>query len=312
MKSGSIIRRFRGWRDASCIPTTLPFTALPRPHFIGQHLESVCGPSSLPKCLLSHITHTRSLGAMSWSKYLPDDRLKWTEGYNSTPIWPSEPDLAIIREIASSLLMIERARDNVDTLFAVHFLADGARHKIYEVTHPSWTTSYLFRVAIPLDPSLKMESEMATMEFVRRRTTIPVPKPVAWSSSAANPLGFEWCLLEKAPGVELREVWRTMSWEGNLRVVDEIAEIMAQLWDIWMLPISSMKSARSILKVPCPSHHARTGRLGHLPQQASFLHPASTLVHQLIQHSFLVGDATCNPIGDHSGHLGRGFGHYWR
>lgn len=169
---------------------------------------------------------------MSWSKYLPDDRLKWTEGYNSTPIWPSEPDLAIIKQTASSVLISERAGDNVDSLLAVHFLADGARHKIYEVTQPSWTTSYLFRVAIPLDHFLKMESEMATMEFVRRRTTIPVPNPVAWSSSAANPLGFEWCLLEKAPGVELRNVWRTMPWEEKLRVVDQIAGIMVQLWDV--------------------------------------------------------------------------------
>lgn len=169
---------------------------------------------------------------MSWSKYLPDDRLKWTEGYDSTPIWPSEPDLAIIRQTALSVIIDGGVTENLeDHLLAVHFLADGARHKIYEVTHPSWTTSYLFRVAIPLDPYLKMESEMATMEFVRRRTTIPVPKPVAWSSSASNPLGFEWCLLEKAPGLELREVWRTMSWEEKIRVVDQLAEIMAQFWD---------------------------------------------------------------------------------
>ncbi|KAH8759413.1 hypothetical protein F5883DRAFT_681933 [Diaporthe sp. PMI_573] len=138
----------------------------------------------------------------------------------------------MIRQTALSVIIDGGVEENPeDHLLAVHFLADGARHKIYEVTHPSWTTSYLFRVAIPLDPQLKMESEMATMEFVRRRTTIPVPKPVAWSSSASNPLGFEWCLLEKAPGLELREVWRTMPWEGKLRVVDQIAGIMAQLWD---------------------------------------------------------------------------------
>lgn len=168
---------------------------------------------------------------MSWSKYLPDDRLKWTEGYNSTPIWPSEPDIAVIRQTASSVLIGEGVESSAENLPAVEFLADGARHKIYEITHPSWTTSYLFRVAVPLDPSLKMESEMATMEFIRRRTTIPVPKPVAWNSSASNPLGFEWCLLEKAPGVELREVWRTIPWEEKLRLVDRMAGIMAQLWD---------------------------------------------------------------------------------
>lgn len=168
---------------------------------------------------------------MSWSTYLPDDRLRWTEGHDSTPIWPSEPDLEIIRQTALSVIIdggVEEKRK--DDLIAVDFLADGARHKIYQVTNPSWTASYLLRVAVPLDARLKMESEMATMEFVRRRTKIPVPKPVAWSSSASNPLGFEWCLLENAPGVELRQVWRKMPWEGKLRVVDQLAGIMSQLW----------------------------------------------------------------------------------
>ncbi|ROW14032.1 hypothetical protein VPNG_04066 [Cytospora leucostoma] len=165
---------------------------------------------------------------MSWTRYLPTDRLRWTRGYDASPIWPSDPDPTILKNIAASLFA--DASGQPDESLQVKFLADGARHKVYDVTRSSDEANYLLRVAIPLDPHFKLESEMATMEAVRRATSIPVPRPVAWSSSADNELGYEWCLVEKIPGVELREVWRKIPWDKKLDVVDQVAHIMAQLW----------------------------------------------------------------------------------
>ncbi|ETS84199.1 hypothetical protein PFICI_02224 [Pestalotiopsis fici W106-1] len=161
---------------------------------------------------------------MSWSQYLPQDRIKWTGGYWTHPIWPSEPDVAVIKDIVASVL----PEKEID--FSVQFLADGARHKVYDVSHSSWSKTYLFRVAIPLDPRLKTESEMATLVFLGQRTTIPVPKPIAWSSSAEGKLGYEWALVEKIPGVELGEVWRKMPWEKKIEITETIAEFLVQLW----------------------------------------------------------------------------------
>lgn len=112
----------------------------------------------------------------------------------------------------------------------VEFLADGAHHKVYDVKHPEWSTPLVIRVAIPLDPSFKMKSEMATLAFLRERTTIPVPRCVAWGLAADTELGYDWCLMEKLPGVELRHVWREIPLEKKLELVDRLAQILSQLW----------------------------------------------------------------------------------
>ncbi|KAM7208216.1 hypothetical protein V8F20_001496 [Naviculisporaceae sp. PSN 640] len=164
-----------------------------------------------------------------WEKYLPETRVKWEPYRHGCPIWPSDPDLDAVKEILASELLDSDRKD--DSEMDVKFLADGASHKVYEADHPSWTSTYLLRVAIAVDPCLKTESEMATLEFLRQKTSIPVPKVIAWSSSADNKLGYEWSIMEKVPGVELRTIWYTMPWDKKVNLVRKLAMYMAQLWD---------------------------------------------------------------------------------
>jgi len=171
----------------------------------------------------------------SWLRYLPDNRVKWTSGYSSYPVWASEPDLSAIKEIFISELSgnfdepTKALSDDPD--LHVRFLADGAHHKIYEATHPSWQTAYLLRVAVPIDPCLKLESEMATLAYLRQKAKLPVSKPISWSSRMDEKLGYEWSLVEKIPGVELRDVWRQVPWEKKVAIVEEMASFMTRLWD---------------------------------------------------------------------------------
>ncbi|OIW29069.1 hypothetical protein CONLIGDRAFT_645208 [Coniochaeta ligniaria NRRL 30616] len=167
---------------------------------------------------------------MSWSRYLPDDRIKWTTNWKEDPIWPSEPKISVIEKIVRSTLSRLGDGGQAKDDFSVEFLAHGDHHKVYEVKDPSWPISYVFRVAIPIDPRLKLESEMATIQFLRQNTKIPTARPIAWNSSAENELGYEWCLMEKVPGVELRKVWHQMPWEKKLDLVDELAVVHTQLW----------------------------------------------------------------------------------
>ncbi|KEZ46250.1 hypothetical protein SAPIO_CDS1147 [Scedosporium apiospermum] len=180
-----------------------------------------------------------------WQMYLPEDRLKWTQTADPSPIWPFEPDVDIIRNIVQSSIPTEG--DDPGDQIRCDFLADGAHHKIYNVTHPSWTTPYLFRVAIPVDPKLKLESEMATLQFLRQHTSIPVPRPIRWCSTRTvdNKLGYEWAILEKLPGVELRKVWRKVPWEKKLVLIENLAKFRTQIWD------SSLKFSKigSIYKI---------------------------------------------------------------
>nr|POF20617.1 altered inheritance of mitochondria protein 9, mitochondrial [Quercus suber] len=49
------------------------------------------------------------------------------------------------------------------------------------------------------------------MDYARNVLGIPVPNVYAWSSSTDNPVGAEYILMEKCPGVELHKVWDTIT-----------------------------------------------------------------------------------------------------
>ncbi|KAF1345916.1 hypothetical protein BDV97DRAFT_392240 [Delphinella strobiligena] len=76
----------------------------------------------------------------------------------------------------------------------------GGFNQLFNVTFndPS-TQQLLFRIAIGEKREDKVNSEVATMEYVRRKTTIPVPKVYAYDSSCNNPIGspFEYVQAER-------------------------------------------------------------------------------------------------------------------
>ncbi|KAH7318669.1 hypothetical protein B0I35DRAFT_409522 [Stachybotrys elegans] len=224
---------------------------------------------------------------MSWSKYLPADRVQWTLGYDSYPVWPSEPDLAAIKGMFVSQLPGENS-EHLD--ISIRYLADGAHHKIYEATHSSWPTAYLLRIAVPLDPCLKMESEMATLEYLRCQTTLPVARPIAWSSTVDERLGYEWCLVEKIPGVELREVWRLVPWEKKVDIVKSMATFMSQLWD----PATKFPQIGSIyLSTTLQQQQQQQQSHGHSKpgRPASNVSPRRVTMDESQQVGFFIGPA---------------------
>ncbi|KAH7087483.1 kinase-like domain-containing protein [Paraphoma chrysanthemicola] len=67
-------------------------------------------------------------------------------------------------------------------------------------------------------------SEVATMDFARNVLQTPTPRILAWSPRAqANPVGAEYIIMEKAPGVELETFWPTLSIQERLAVVKAMA-----------------------------------------------------------------------------------------
>ena len=57
-------------------------------------------------------------------------------------------------------------------------------------------------------PFFTTASEVATLEFAREVLGIRVPRVFAWSANAsANPVGAEYIIMEKIPGVESRHRW---------------------------------------------------------------------------------------------------------
>lgn len=143
------------------------------------------------------------------------------------PTWPREPDIEAARKLAIAYLP---AADFADA--EIGPFARGAFHRLFIISSSRVRTQYLMRVAIPVDPFFKTESEVATMEYVRERSSLPVPRVVAFASTASNPLGFEWILMERADGVPLDQVWDNMPLDAKTRLTDDFAHRMKQLLDI--------------------------------------------------------------------------------
>ena len=158
--------------------------------------------------------------------------LKFTGGYHaSSAIWPSEPDITVIKSLASRHL----ASELPDTLdldqIQIQFFAQGSFNKLYSISYSGHSTDYLLRVALPIVPYHRIENEAAVLSYLKGTTSIPIARVIAYESSAATDFGFEWILLEKLEGVALYDVWRKITWESKLQIIAALASLLGQLRD---------------------------------------------------------------------------------
>lgn len=153
------------------------------------------------------------------------DGLEWVNEsiWGLEPRWTREPDISKVESIARKHLKLDPSSS-----CTVKFYAEGIFNKLYKVETEA--ESSLMRVTLPVDPFHKTNSEVATIQFVRENTTIPVPEIFAFDDSAENELGFEWILMEMLPGVELRQRWRKLSMVAKQDLVKQIAEYQSQLF----------------------------------------------------------------------------------
>ncbi|KAK6815613.1 hypothetical protein PG987_016617 [Apiospora arundinis] len=88
---------------------------------------------------------------------------------------------------------------------------------------------YVLRVCLPVYPWYKVEAEVATIQFVRERTTIPAPPVYVYDSSSGNALGYEWILMGKVSGEPFLNVRDSFSLEELKSVAQTVAEWSDQL-----------------------------------------------------------------------------------
>lgn len=157
--------------------------------------------------------------------------LRWTWYQGHTPVWPQEPDIAAVKSLARQHLQSEIPTAIEEDLLDVSFFAEGGFNKLYEITYHDHQPSYLLRVALPVDPYLKTESEVATIAFLRAQTSMPAPRIIAWQSNRNGELGFEWILMEKIQGVPMCDVWRKIPWERKLVLVEVLAGFIKEMQD---------------------------------------------------------------------------------
>ncbi|KAK4231911.1 altered inheritance of mitochondria protein 9, mitochondrial [Podospora fimiseda] len=130
---------------------------------------------------------------------LPRDGLTWDD-FNPwvglTPQWTREPSLPAIESIA------RRALGN-PSFCKAKFFSSGAFNKLYLITTPYSTPSYLLCVSLPVDPLHKVQGE-------------------------DNEIGFEWILMELMEGRSIYYLWRKFTFEQKVGVVERVAEFLGE------------------------------------------------------------------------------------
>ncbi|KAL2849691.1 kinase-like domain-containing protein [Aspergillus pseudodeflectus] len=75
-------------------------------------------------------------------------------------------------------------------------------------------------------PKYATASEVATHELLRDVFKLPVPRILAWSYDASsNPVGAEYIISEKAPGVRLSTVWQQWPRKSKVKMVEQITDM---------------------------------------------------------------------------------------
>ncbi|KAF2460174.1 hypothetical protein BDY21DRAFT_408438 [Lineolata rhizophorae] len=144
------------------------------------------------------------------------------------PTWTKEPDILKIRDIVirhTPLMAFETI---------IELYAENKYHKTYRVRSSNWDhcEEYMLYAYLPVYPLMKTMSEVSTMEFIRRNTSIPAPRVIACSPSSGNGLGFEWILIARPEGVPLTMKWDRMSPEAKHRLTRQLADMFTSLYKI--------------------------------------------------------------------------------
>jgi aminoglycoside phosphotransferase (APT) family kinase protein len=90
--------------------------------------------------------------------------------FGEVPKWTEEPSIDIMKKLIIQHLELDNEPE-------LRFFAAGALNKLYAFQCAKG--SYLMRVVLPVAPGVKTESEVATLNFIREITSIPVPRVVA-------------------------------------------------------------------------------------------------------------------------------------
>ncbi|KAL9631712.1 MAG: hypothetical protein Q9204_004111 [Flavoplaca sp. TL-2023a] len=84
--------------------------------------------------------------------------------------------------------------------------------------------------------------------LVSTHTQVPTPKLLAWNANATNPVGAEYIIMEKAPGVQLFTVWDDVSAADRINLIKSLTQLERQLATIKFPAYGSLYHRQSISK----------------------------------------------------------------
>ncbi|KAL0576128.1 hypothetical protein V5O48_005846 [Marasmius crinis-equi] len=134
---------------------------------------------------------------------------------------PFEVDRRVLKDVVREKMCVELAR--------IEFLSSGTFHKAYLITLEN-RVQLVARVARRFMPRLKTESEVATLQYLREHTNVPVPVVLHYDSNPFNRLGGEYILMSKANGVPLSKVYHSLPYNDVVKLLQNVAKIIIPLF----------------------------------------------------------------------------------
>ncbi|KAI0938657.1 hypothetical protein AcV5_000290 [Taiwanofungus camphoratus] len=134
---------------------------------------------------------------------------------------PFQVDRKLLKDIVHEKMGAEVAR--------IKFLGAGTFHKGYLITLVD-IREVVARVARRFMPRLKTESEVATMQYLREHTSIPVPIVHHYDSNPFNRLGGEYIIMSKASGIPLSQVFHSMPHSDLVALTENVALLAIPLF----------------------------------------------------------------------------------
>lgn len=142
------------------------------------------------------------------------DGLRWEQAlFGLVPGWTRDPSIAAIEEVCRQQLRIPS-----EEACTITFHASGLFNKLYTVKGGHGPPRVM-RVSLPVYPHRKTRAEVATLRWVRDKTSIAVPEVFAFDDSNDNPIDFEWILMELMEGKPARARWRAITTEQKVELL---------------------------------------------------------------------------------------------
>ncbi|KAF7370423.1 Phosphotransferase family protein [Mycena sanguinolenta] len=207
--------------------------------------EVVCHVSTKSTATMFNNGITVSSGLFVHERFSTGDpSLTETLAQTQTKMQHSDTRAKLNRILASfdlSALKAQATKIMGKTCLGVHLLSFGGYNIVFILPFND-ATDVLARLRIPGngfddgdssisgdDLATRFASEVATLRFIKSKTSIPVPQLYHWDSDPTNPIGTRYMLMQRIPAPVLAHVMKDISYAGWRKIVIQIAHYETQL-----------------------------------------------------------------------------------
>lgn len=126
-------------------------------------------------------------------------------------------------------LAVQRKQDDI---VGFEKLAEGGFNRSFIITARDGF-QFVARIPYPVtEPkSLLVASEVATIDFLRSHG-MPVPKVFGYSAVADNSAGTEYIFMEFVQGINLGDIWYTLSGQERRTIVSKLVQLESRLFGL--------------------------------------------------------------------------------